>query len=365
MTTYPLSNQISDPLSAVPQSIGARVELEQLMSVKKNFITPQSNRPVMGVVQDSLLGSYLLTRRGTFLTKDEFMNALMHVENWDGRIPQPAVLHPQPLWTGKQLFSLVLPAVDYGPSPGMTPDDSVVMVRKGSLVTGTLTKRALGRSYNSLLHVVWKRFGHEAMASALNAIQRVVDHWMTQHSFSTGIGDCARTAAMANDVVPTALRRVASTLKEHRRHAGNPLVEAKVNEILNAARDTAGAYVLARLPPDHGMRCMAAAGSKGSLINMCQIASCVGQQNVNGKRPAFTPSSNRTLPHFHKWDNGPAARGFVQNSYYDGLSPSEFWFHAAAGREGIIASVESLSESSHRFTLCLCLCLSNTGHSGK
>ena len=335
------------------------------MSVKKNFITPQSNRPVMGVVQDSLLGSYLLTRRGTFLTKDEFMNALMHVESWDGRIPQPAVLHPQPLWTGKQLFSLVLPAVDYGTTPpGMTPDDSIVVVRKGSLVTGTLTKRDLGRSYNSLLHVSWKRFGDEAMASALNAIQRVVDHWMTQHSFSTGIGDCARTAAMANDVVPTALRRVASTLKEHRRHAGNPLVEAKVNEILNAARDTAGAYVLARMPPDHGMRCMAAAGSKGSLINMCQITSCVGQQNVNGKRPAFTPSSRRTLPHFHKWDHGPASRGFVKNSYYDGLSPSEFWFHAAAGREGIIVRRRRRPS---RFALrpITPTAFETTGHSGK
>ena len=34
---------------------------------------------------------------------------LMFLPCWDGKMPIPAVLKPKPLWTGKQLFSLIIP----------------------------------------------------------------------------------------------------------------------------------------------------------------------------------------------------------------------------------------------------------------
>ncbi len=63
----------------------------------------QGNKPVIGIVQDTLLGCRLMTKRDTFIPKDVFMNMLMWLEDWDGKIPMPAVLKPQPLWTGKQV----------------------------------------------------------------------------------------------------------------------------------------------------------------------------------------------------------------------------------------------------------------------
>lgn len=62
----------------------------------------QANKPVIGIVQDTLLGCRLLTKRDTFIGRDLFMNILMWLEDWDGRVPQPALLKPRPLWTGKQ-----------------------------------------------------------------------------------------------------------------------------------------------------------------------------------------------------------------------------------------------------------------------
>ena len=32
----------------------------------------------------------------------------------------------------------------------------------------------------------------------------------------------------------------------------------------------------------------------------------------------------------------PAAKGFVKNSFYTGLTPTEFFFHTVGGREGLI-----------------------------
>ncbi|WP_369074904.1 hypothetical protein, partial [Vibrio cholerae] len=76
------------------------------------MITPQGNRPVMGIVQDTLLGCRLFTRRDTFMEKDLVMNIMMWVPNFDGKLPVPAILKPKQLWTGKQLFSMIIPNVN-------------------------------------------------------------------------------------------------------------------------------------------------------------------------------------------------------------------------------------------------------------
>jgi DNA-directed RNA polymerase II subunit RPB1 len=65
------------------------------------------------------------------------------------------------------------------------------------------------------------------------------------------------------------------------------------------------------------------------------MIACVGQQNIEGKRIPYG-FEDRTLPHFKKYDDGAEARGFIQNSFINGLTPTEFFFHAMSGREGLI-----------------------------
>ena len=87
-------------------------------------------------------------------------------------------------------------------------------------------------------------------------------------------------------------------------------------------------------------------GSKGSILNIAQIMGCVGQQNVAGKRVALG-YTNRVLPHFEQDDIGPAAKGFVENSYKKGLTPYEFYYHAMGGREGVIDTACKTSETGY------------------
>ncbi|CAN0447967.1 unnamed protein product, partial [Discosporangium mesarthrocarpum] len=95
----------------VPQSLVAKAEAQELMMVPRNIVSPQSNKPVMGIVQDSLLGVCKMTKRDLFMERELVMNLLMWVENWDGKVPAPTIFKPKPLWTGKQLFSMVCPKV--------------------------------------------------------------------------------------------------------------------------------------------------------------------------------------------------------------------------------------------------------------
>ena len=72
----------------------------------------------------------------------------------------------------------------------------------------------------------------------------------------------------------------------------------------------------------------------------------MGQQNVEGKRIPFG-FRDRTLPHFMKDDYGPESKGFVFNSYLIGLTPSEFFFHAMGGREGLIDTAVKTAETGY------------------
>jgi hypothetical protein len=85
------------------QTYEAQAELRELMLVSRNIVSPQSNKPVMKIVQDSLLAARLMTRRDTFITRSDFMGLCMQLRDWDGVVPPPAILKPQPLWTGKQV----------------------------------------------------------------------------------------------------------------------------------------------------------------------------------------------------------------------------------------------------------------------
>ncbi|GER30894.1 DNA-directed RNA polymerase [Striga asiatica] len=376
-STFRLNLSVTSPYNAdfdgdemnmhVPQSHEARAEISELMMVPKCIVSPQSNRPVMGIVQDTLLGCRKITKRDTFIEKDVFMNILMWWEDFDGKVPAPAILKPSPLWTGKQVFDLIIPkqinllrysAWHQESEKGYaTPGDTQVRIEKGQLLTGTLCKKTLGTSSGSLIHVIWEEVGPDAARKFLGHVQWLVNYWLLQSGFSIGIGDTiadATTMEKINETISNAKNEVkelirASQEKQLEAEPGRTMMESfenRVNQVLNKARDDAGSSAQRSLSESNNLKAMVTAGSKGSFINISQMAACVGQQNVEGKRIPFG-FSDRTLPHFTKDDFGPESRGFVENSYLRGLTPQEFFFHAMGGREGLIDTAVKTSETGY------------------
>lgn len=43
----------------------------------------------------------------------------------------------------------------------------------------------------------------------------------------------------------------------------------------------------------------------------------------------------------------PAAKGFVADSFYSGLTPTEFFFHTMAGREGLVDTAVKTAETGY------------------
>lgn len=375
-STFKLNLSVTSPYNAdfdgdemnlhLPQSLPAQTELLELALVEKNIVSPQSNRPVMGVVQDTLLGVYKLTRRDVFLGRGLFYNLVYAVDN--GRpVSEPVILRPVQLYAGKQVFSHVLPPVTYEGLHSahrhdvvMSPNaaDTVVRIHEGELLCGTVCKKTVGTSSGGLVHVVASDFPRSVCVQFIDALQRAVTTWLAfSESFSVGIGDTVadppsqdkiRSAIeKAREEVGRLVERAESGKLE--RAPGMSLresFEAAVTLALNRARDASGSWAQAPRAVMNNIKKMVLAGSKGSFINVSQMSACVGQQSVEGRR-LVGGFRSRALPHFPKDDCGPSSRGFVASSYILGLSPSEFFFHAMGGREGLIDTAVKTAETGY------------------
>lgn len=346
----------------VPQSEETRAELSQIAWVARQIISPQANKPVMGIVQDTLCGIRKFTLRNCWMDRDFVQNILLWVDGWDGIIPPPAIMKPKELWSGKQILSMCIPKginlVRDNDKRELAPtDDKGMWIEDGEIMFGEVQKQTVGASQGGLIHIIFREKGPEVCRLFFSGLQKVVNYWLLHHGFSIGIGDTVpdkATMETINKFVSDAkaeVTRVIRQAQEDKLEAKSGMTiretfEAEVNAALNKARDSSGRSAEKSLKDDNNVKQMVVAGSKGSFINISQMSAVVGQQNVEGKRIPFG-FKYRTLPHFTKDDYSPEARGFVENSYLQGLTPQEFFFHAMAGREGLIDTAVKTAETGY------------------
>ena len=316
----------------VPQSPASLFECQTIMSVPAQNISCAQNKPCIAIVQDALVGMYLLTRDGTALTRSEAMRVVgvlryPHRDWWE-MLPAPA--RADGTWTGRQVASLLFP-------PTLHYARGDVRVVDGVLVSGTLTKATLGTSSGGLVDVICRDFGVRITIRFLSDLQRLVNQFLLTRGFNVGIADCvptARSHTRCTDCVDLALRNVDAIYDHGVTAAQTPKVEQVVQDILSKTLMNVATVVHEEMGADNAIRCMVTAGSKGNMLNLAQICGIVGQQTVEGQRVcADVP---RPLPHVPAHTTDVGARGFVRRPYIQGLTPAEHFFHAMGGREGLV-----------------------------
>ena len=98
----------------LPQTEEARAEALVLMGNKSNLVTPRNGELMIAATQDFITGGYLLTQKDVFFDRGKVCQIISQIISGaeDGLdeidLPKPAILKPKPLWTGKQIFSLML-----------------------------------------------------------------------------------------------------------------------------------------------------------------------------------------------------------------------------------------------------------------
>jgi DNA-directed RNA polymerase II subunit RPB1 len=338
-----------------PQDDESAAELRLLAALPRQIISPASNKSIVGIFQDSLLGSFRLTRPDIKFDMRAAMNLLMSVRDVNPKLFK----NPKKSINSFNLLSEILPPLSAKFKNGQDGDGitNVINIRAGNYKHGQLDKDALGSGSKGLIQSIFNDYGFQASADFIDNLQNIVNDYMKSSSYSVGISDLIandETNKKIADTILTKKKVVADLINET--HIGafenntgksNELeFETRVNAQLTAALNEAGKIGRKSLSKDNRFVIMVGSGSKGKNLNIAQMISCLGQQNVDGKRIPYG-FDNRTLPHYKKFDDSPEARGFVESSFIQGLTPEELFFHAMGGRVGLIDTAVKTSQTGY------------------
>ena len=443
--TFRLNECVCNPYNAdfdgdemnlhVPQTEEARTEAIELMGVKHNLATPKNGTPIIAAIQDFITGAYLISQKDRFFSRGEFMQVVTWM--YDGlevrdphagkthpvQIPSPAIVKPMQLWTGKQVWDVLMrPHKDYpvevnleakgkqftapelkdvyaqrlldpdgelrndelNPMLGRTAkkkvkdnfrglkkliksrtleadlslNDSYLVVRNSEVMCGALDKAMIGDGKKaSIFYVILRDFGPDYAVAAMNRLAKLSARWLTEQGFSIGISDVYPSQLLSDKkdaLVKKAYQECTDLIQQFNEGRLKPqpgydmelTLESEITGILSKVRQACGNACFAELSPLNAPLTMAKCGSKGSDINVAQMVAAVGQQVIGGAR-VVDGFEGRTLPHFPKKSRDPPAKGFVVNSFFSGLNPTEFLFHAMSGREGLVDTAVKTAETGY------------------
>ena len=346
----------------MPQDPESEAELKNLAAVPYQIISPGNNSSIIGIYQDSMLGCYRFTRENISFTQKDAMNLLMMFKRVN---PFANDKKRSDRISNFEIMSQILPPMSLkvknkqfnGETEKTDTSNNIIEIINGKYVRGQMDKGILGSGTKGLIHRVCNDYGNMASAEFVDDIQNIVTEYMKQSAFSVGISDLItddktnqKIISIISDKktdVKNLIDQVQIGIFENNSGKSNEEeFETKINNILSKAQSEAGREALKNLDKENRFVIMFNAGSKGTEINIQQMTACLGQQNVDGKRIPYG-FEHRTLPHYHKYDDSPAARGFVESSYINGLSPQELFFHAMGGRIGLIDTAVKTSTTGY------------------
>ena len=333
----------------LPQNVLAETELRHLAAIPYQMISPSANAPIIGIYQDSLLGSYRFTRPGVKLTPRDAMNLLMMCSHVD----VDALLENKNALTSFDVLSQIISPLTlkyktklFEENEDFETSNNVMEIRNGKYVRGQMEKSVLASTTKGIIHRIFNDYGPMTAANFIDDLQNIVTEYMKSSSFSVGVSDLIANKKTQDQILQVIHDKKVEVQNEiDKLHLGifendtsnSNMVqfELNLNNILNKATEQSGKIGRKSLSKDNRFLMIVESGSKGSLVNISQMISCLGQQNVDGKRISYG-FDDRTLPHYKKFDDSPAARGFIENSYISGLTAPELFFHAMGGRIGLI-----------------------------
>jgi len=342
----------------VPQSYEAATELAEIAAVPHQIVTPRHAKPLIGIVQDTLVGSYRMTHPHIQLNRREFMNLMMWNKRFEGVLPSPA---KPGRWSGRQVLSQLLPPINMDMGNGLykdkKTDENFVKIREGEVLQGIVDKDIFSRPSKGIVHTTYRDFGSKATVQLIDSMQNTIEQFLVYNGFSVGISDLIADENTQKEMqelikkrkaaIENILLQVHMDLFDNNTGKSNQQeFEDRVYSELNKATEEAGKKGLEALSDENRLVAMVRAGSKGSNINIAQMLACLGQQAPEGRRIPYG-FSDRTLPHYKKYDDGAEARGFVESSFIEGLTPQEFFFHAISGREGLIDTAVKTADTGY------------------
>jgi DNA-directed RNA polymerase subunit A' len=336
------------------QNEEARAEARVLMRVQEQMLSPKMGENIIGAIQDHITATYLLTNQNPHFNETQALD-LLRATRIDELPPADGEEDGEAYWTGRAIFSELLPDgldLEFTSNAG---DD--VVIEDGQLLDGTIDEDAVGAFGGEIVDTIAKEYSKTRGRIFINEVSSLAVRTIMHFGFSISIDDESipqEAQAQVDEAIQEANERVEELIETYERgeleslpgRSVDETLEMKIMQTLGQARDSAGDIAENHFSDDNPAVVMADSGARGSMLNLTQMAGCVGQQAVRGNR-INRGYENRTLSHFEEGNLSADARGFVEHSYREGLNPKEFFFHAMGGREGLVDTAVRTSKSGY------------------
>jgi DNA-directed RNA polymerase subunit A' len=317
----------------VPQTEEARAEAKILMDVNQNLISCKDNSNMLGCISDALTGNY-------YLSNDTISRAEASQNLYKAGIEVKFVKNKV---TGKEVISEILPKINF---KGKTRFGEPLQIKNGKIETGVIDENSFGVESGELLKVLDKEFGRTKTINVLENAFSVGTHYLSNHGFTISVDDLnvnEKVKKSTSDIIKEAedeTNRIIDSYKTGKLEiipgkTSEETREIKILQTLNSIRTKIGKVVEKEVHKTNPISVMISSGAGGNILNITQMACCVGQQALWAKRIGIG-YTNRTLSFFKEGDLSPRARGFIYNSFLSGLEPYEFFFGAITGRDSLM-----------------------------
>ena len=315
----------------VPQSIQAINELKRIANVKYQIVGVKNSIPIIGCEQDTLSGAYMLTYFDRKIKGTDVANILSNTTSETKRN-----IDMNKLYSGQELFSYIIPK---GINIIRKKDNNIFEIRDGILISGYLDSSLLSSTKNSIIHFIWNKFGPDKTKKFIDDAQKLILYYLLYYGQTSGFQDTFIDKDMDNQIQQIVSNDILKNkynitqFENESLSLSLDLIENKLTDDLTVIQSKIGQILMNYLDHKNFFHISVKSGAKGSLTHIAQMLGVIGQVNLEGMR--FKKKiAGRTLIYFHKDDDTPEARGFVNNCYLKGLSFSEFYYNIAAGREG-------------------------------
>ncbi|XP_021754155.1 DNA-directed RNA polymerase IV subunit 1-like [Chenopodium quinoa] len=363
----------------VPQSMEARVELRELVGLDKQLRNEQNGRNLLSLAHDSMTAAYLLTAEDVVLSKPQ-------VQNLEMLCPLKLLSPPanSDFWTGKQIFSMLLPPeFDYAsPSNG-------VQITKGELIsspTGSSWFRgdADGNFFESLINHRGGKF-----LDYLDAAQSVFCEYLSSRGFSVslldlylcsdghlrknlvdeiscGLQEAEKNCHVTQLLVKSSIKYLLGDEEENQiamsLEADKLCCEKQKSAGLSRASASAFKYVYQDIQNiayqyaanDNALLAMMKSGSKGNLSKLVQQSMCLGLQHslvpLTFRLPHKLSCSawnelkerNSNFEEYFECNKNFIPTAVVEGSFVTGLNPLECFIHSVTCRDSTFSDHASV-----------------------
>ena len=330
------------------QTEESRAEAEILMEVQTQLISLRYGLSIIGCIQDAISGNFILTR-DMEIKREEAIDILTAVGVTEfSKLPRKQIVN------GKEVFSALLPddfnftgnSRLFDRSKDKQDKDAFVVIENGKLVSGVMDRNSLGEESGLMLRNIHQKYGKDHSIDLLGKIFRLGIEVLFRKGFTSALSDTDLPESARNKIhedLENARKEVNILIQNYKdgkldAFPGKTLLETlelRILEVLNKARNETGKTVANFADKKTNTMVMAESGARGNLLNLAQMAACVGQQALRGKR-IDKGFEGRTLSAFRNGDLSPDARGFIANGFKNGLTPSEFFFGSMTGRDSLM-----------------------------